>query len=156
MVRPLSELLRRKQVASPIANRSEFARIVGLFSCLSSCRSIVPGFCILFSAKVIVALHPSTSELFGGLYVHDVKLPLDKSGIESGMDVQLGYRGGKIPGTPLQAYVFGAVNTAGNTNYAAVGLSAKFGKRIYIRPGLGCQDRERVPCPAPSPTDRHG
>ena len=33
--------------------------------------------------------------------------------------------------------LFGALNTAGNTNYAAVGLSAKFGDRIYIRPGLG-------------------
>jgi lipid A 3-O-deacylase len=76
-------------------------------------------------------------ELFGGLYVHDVKLPLDKSGIESGVDVQVGYRGGSIMGTPLQPYVFGAVNSAGNTSYAAVGLSAKFGHRIFIRPGLG-------------------
>ena len=76
-------------------------------------------------------------ELFGGLYVHDVKLPTDKSGIERGMDVQLGYRGGDIGHTPLQPYVFGALNTAGKTSYAAVGLSAKFGHSIYIRPGLG-------------------
>jgi lipid A 3-O-deacylase len=79
----------------------------------------------------------AAGELFGGLYVHDVKLPLDKSGIEGGADVMLGYRGGRIAGTPLQPYIFGAVNTAGETNYAAVGLSAKFGKSIYIRPGLG-------------------
>src|SRR5881628_3042902 len=64
-------------------------------------------------------------ELFGGLYVHDVKLPTDKSGFEGGADVLLGYRGGKIAGTPVQPYIFGAVNTAGETNYAAVGLSAK-------------------------------
>lgn len=76
-------------------------------------------------------------EVFGGLYVHDVKLPTDKSGIEGGGDVMLGYRGGKVFGTPLQPYIFGALNTAGETNYAAVGLSAKFGKSIYIRPGLG-------------------
>jgi lipid A 3-O-deacylase len=76
-------------------------------------------------------------ELFGGLYVHDVKTPLDLSGIEGGADVQLGYRGGRIAGTPLQPYVFGAVNTAGQTSYAAIGLSAKFGGRIFIRPGLG-------------------
>jgi lipid A 3-O-deacylase len=76
-------------------------------------------------------------ELFGGLYVHDVKLPTDKSGLEGGADVMLGYRGGKIGKTPLQPYIFGAVNTAGETNYAAVGLSAKFGKAIYIRPGIG-------------------
>jgi hypothetical protein len=76
-------------------------------------------------------------ELFGGLYVHDVKLPTDKSGIENGVDFQLGYRGGGIGHTPLQPYVFGALNSAGQTSYAAVGLSAKFGSSLYIRPGLG-------------------
>jgi hypothetical protein len=79
----------------------------------------------------------NAGELFGGLYVHDVKTPLDKSGIEGGADVMLGYRGGAIGHTPLQPYVFGALNTAGETSYAAVGLSAKFGRSIYIRPGLG-------------------
>jgi hypothetical protein len=96
--------------------------------------------CIALSCAALFAAFSTPAvagELFGGLYVHDVKLPLDKSGIESGMDVQAGYRGGNIAGTPLQPYIFGALNTAGNTNYAAVGLSAKFGKRIYIRPGLG-------------------
>ena len=88
-------------------------------------------------AAMLAAAPASAGELFGGLYVHDVKTPLDKSGIESGLDVQLGYRGGNIVHTPLRPYVFGALNTAGNTNYAAVGLSAKFGDRIYIRPGLG-------------------
>jgi lipid A 3-O-deacylase len=29
------------------------------------------------------------------------------------------------------------VNTAGKTSYAAVGLSAKFGRSLYIRPGVG-------------------
>jgi hypothetical protein len=76
-------------------------------------------------------------ELFGGLYAHDVKLPTDKSGIENGADIQLGYRFDRIAATPLQPYVFGALNTAGQTSYAAVGLSAKFGRGVYIRPGLG-------------------
>jgi hypothetical protein len=81
-------------------------------------------------------------ELFGGVYVHDVKLPTDLSGIEGGTDLMLGYRGGTIAkplGASLQPYIFGALNTSGETNYAAVGLSAKFGlgKAIYIRPGLG-------------------
>lgn len=79
----------------------------------------------------------AASEVFGGIYAHDVKTPLDKSGVESGADIQLGYRGGNIGLTPLQPYILGAVNTAGDTNYAAVGLSAKFGKSIYVRPGLG-------------------
>jgi hypothetical protein len=76
-------------------------------------------------------------EVFGGIYVHDVKTPLDKSGIEGGADIQLGYRGGNLGLTPLQPYIFGAVNTAGETSYAAVGLSAKFGGKLYVRPGLG-------------------
>jgi hypothetical protein len=29
------------------------------------------------------------------------------------------------------------VNSAGNTHYAAVGISRKFGDRVYIRPGVG-------------------
>ena len=76
-------------------------------------------------------------ELFGGLYVHDIDTPLTKSGFEGGADLQLGWRGDRIGRTPLQPYVFGAVNTAGETNYAAVGLSAKFGDNLYVRPGLG-------------------
>lgn len=94
----------------------------------------------LCSALVAAAAVPSAAqagEVFGGLYVHDVKTPLDKSGIEGGMDVMLGYRGGRIGHTPLQPYAFGALNTAGDTSYAAIGLSAKFGDRIYIRPGVG-------------------
>jgi len=79
----------------------------------------------------------AAGELFGGLYVHDVDTPLTKSGVEGGADVQLGWRGGRIGGTPLQPYIFGALNTAGETNYAAVGVSARFGRRIYVRPGLG-------------------
>jgi lipid A 3-O-deacylase len=88
-------------------------------------------------AAIAVPAPAAAGEVFGGLYVHDVKTPLDKSGIEGGMDVMLGYRGGRIGHTPLQPYAFGALNTAGQTSYAAVGLSAKFGDRIFIRPGVG-------------------
>lgn len=93
---------------------------------------------ILGTALLALAATPAAAgELFGGIYIHDVKTPLDKSGIESGADLMLGYRGGRIAHTPLQPYAFAAVNTSGETNYAAVGLSAKFGKQIYVRPGLG-------------------
>jgi lipid A 3-O-deacylase len=88
----------------------------------------------------LACLAPSTAraeELFGGLYLHDIDSPLTKSGIEKGVDVQLGYRWDRIGGTPLQPYLFGAVNTAGETHYAVAGVSAKFGKRFYVRPGLG-------------------
>ena len=93
---------------------------------------------IAFASLSLAAAAPAQAgELFGGLYVHDVKTPLDLSGIEPGLDVQLGYRGGRIAHTPIQPYAFAAINTAGATNYAAVGLSAKFGDRLFIRPGLG-------------------
>jgi lipid A 3-O-deacylase len=91
----------------------------------------------LLPVLMAAATPAAAGELFGGLYAHDVKLPTDKSGIESGADVVIGYRGGRIGHTTLQPYAFGALNTAGDTSYAAVGLSAKFGGSIYIRPGLG-------------------
>lgn len=79
----------------------------------------------------------AAGELFGGLYAHDVDTPLTASGVERGADVQLGWRGGRIGRTPLQPYVFGALNTAGKTSYAAAGLSLKIGRQVYLRPGVG-------------------
>ncbi len=76
-------------------------------------------------------------EIFGGLLVHDVDTFLTKSGVEEGIDVQLGWRGGRIGGTPLQPYVFGSLHTKGQTHYAAAGISAKFGDALFIRPGVG-------------------
>jgi len=92
----------------------------------------------LFAALAAGLSAPAAAgELFGGLFVHDVDTPLTLSGVEGGADVQLGWRGGRIGKTPLQPYIFGALNTAGETNYAAVGLAARFGRHIYVRPGLG-------------------
>jgi hypothetical protein len=93
--------------------------------------------CALLAAAGAGSSAAHASELFGGLYVHDVKLPTDLSGLEGGMDVAVGYRGGRIGRTPLQPYIFGALNTAGETSYAAIGLSAKFGKKFFVRPGIG-------------------
>lgn len=78
-------------------------------------------------------------EVFGGLYVHGVNTPLTLGGSpEGGIDFQLGYRGDPIiRGTKLEPYVFGALNSKGDTHYAAAGLSWKFGDKLYIRPGLG-------------------
>ena len=88
-------------------------------------------------AAVTLTAPAHAGEVFGGLYVHDVDTPLTKSGIEQGADVQLGYRGGRIGRTPLQPYILGALNTAGDTSYAAAGISARFGKRLFVRPGVG-------------------
>lgn len=97
------------------------------------------------SALAALALHfvaaapARAGELFGGVYAHNVHTPLSlDSGREAGVDLQLGYRGGDLfPGLGLQPYAFGALNTAGDTSYAAAGLSWKFGHRFFVRPGLG-------------------
>lgn len=93
----------------------------------------------LFGLSLAAIAAPAhAGELFGGVYAHAVNTPLSlESGRESGVDFQLGYRGSGIAGTRLQPYVFGALNSKGDTSYAAVGLSYKFGDRFYIRPGLG-------------------
>jgi hypothetical protein len=93
---------------------------------------------LILAAGCLAAASPARAgELFGGVYVHDIDSPLTKSGIEQGADIQLGYRWDRIGRTPLEPYVFGAVNTSGETHYAAIGLSAKFGERVFIRPGFG-------------------
>jgi hypothetical protein len=92
----------------------------------------------LSMAFALFAATPAQAdELFGGLYLHDVKSPLTLSGVEPGVDAQLGFRWGRIGRTPIQPYLFGSVNSAGETHYAAAGISAKFGTRLYVRPGLG-------------------
>lgn len=81
----------------------------------------------------------SAQEIFGGIHAHAVgtKLSLGSSR-EEGADLSIGYRTGRIiPGTGLQPYAFAALNTSGDTNYAALGLSWKFGERFYVRPGVG-------------------
>lgn len=91
----------------------------------------------LLLASLFVAGPAHAGEVFGGVFIHDVSSPLTLSGVEPGVDAQLGYRFGRIGKTPLQPYIFGSVNTAGETHYAVAGMSAKFGKRLFIRPGLG-------------------
>jgi hypothetical protein len=99
----------------------------------------------MLGAMTLAAAFPgeaSAGEIFTGLHVHDVKTPLDASGIESGIDFSLGYRGssiGHLFTAELQPYIFGALNSAGNTDYAAAGLEAKFplGHHFYFRPGIG-------------------
>lgn len=90
------------------------------------------------TAALLQPAAASAAEIFGGVYIHGVDTPLTLGGDpEDGVDLQLGWRGGRIGETPLQPYVFGALNTAGDTSYAVAGLSAKFGDQIYLRPGLG-------------------
>ena len=88
-------------------------------------------------AALILPSAAQAGELFGGLYKHNVNTPLTIGSPEGGVDVQLGYRWQGIGKTGLQPYAFGALNTAGDTSYAAAGLSYKFGDKLFIRPGVG-------------------
>ena len=77
-------------------------------------------------------------EIFAGLHKHAVDTPLSLSGgDEEGVDLSLGYRFDGIGRTGLQPYVFAALNSAGDTSYAAAGISYRFGNKLYLRPGIG-------------------
>lgn len=93
------------------------------------------------AAALTMPAAANAGEVFGGVFIHGVDTPLTLGGDpEDGLDFQLGWRGGEVArvlGASLQPYVFGALNTAGDTSFAAAGISAKFGDRIYVRPGLG-------------------
>lgn len=99
----------------------------------------------MLGAMIMAIVLPSAAqagEIFIGFHDHDVKTPLDASGIETGVDFSLGYRGatiGHLFNAQLQPYIFGAVNSAGDTDYGAAGIEAKFplGENFYFRPGIG-------------------
>ena len=97
---------------------------------------------LLACAALAVAVTPAyAGEVFGGLYAHDVDTTLTKSGIEEGVDLQLGWRGGKIDflriiGRP-RPHAFVSLNSAGETHFAAAGIGWKIGRIVYVRPGVG-------------------
>ena len=99
-------------------------------------------------ALTLVSGSPAwASEVFGGVLAHDIDSPLTKGGFEDGAEVQLGWRSEPIVGLSFlgrpSAYVFGSLSTAGETNYAAAGLSWKIGQRFYARPAIGIAIHDR-------------
>ena len=80
-------------------------------------------------------------EIFGGVFAHDVKTGLTRSGFERGANLQLGWRGERIRalgaiGAP-SPHAFVSLNSAGDTHFAAAGVSWKIGRTVYARPGIG-------------------
>ena len=93
---------------------------------------------ILAATLALIASPAAAGELFGGAYVHGVDTPLTLGGDrEDGADLVLGYRGDPVTRWRLEPYGYVAVNTAGETSHAAIGVSRRFGDRFYVRPGLG-------------------
>jgi hypothetical protein len=103
---------------------------------------LLAGLCLAGAAGAAEA-----AELFGGLHAHDVDTVLTKGGFERGVDLQIGWRGERIGalraiGAPAP-HAFVSVNSAGDTNFAAAGLSWKVGGTLYLRPGVGIAVHDR-------------
>lgn len=93
-------------------------------------------------AALALAAGPAwAGELFTGLLAHDVDTPLNAGGYESGVDVEVGWRGGRIAGLSLigapSPYVFASAHSGGETHLAAAGMSWRIGGRLFARPGFG-------------------
>jgi hypothetical protein len=94
------------------------------------------------SLALLAAATPAhADEVFVGLYAHDVDTPLNLRGLGEGADFQLGWRGGRMGslraiGAP-SPYAFVAVNSGSSEHYAALGISWKIGRQVYLRPGIG-------------------
>jgi len=92
------------------------------------------------TALLCTAAPSHAQEVFGGVYAHDVNW-VTRSGIEHGVDFEVGVRGPRLHaldfiGAPRpQAFV--SVNSAGDTHFAAAGVSWQIGHRFYLRPGIG-------------------
>jgi lipid A 3-O-deacylase len=96
----------------------------------------------LTAAALAAAAAPaSAQEVFGGIFAHDVETPLNLRGVEPGVDLQIGWRGERVRGLGFigapSPYAFAAVNSTGDADYAAAGISWKIGNRLFLRPGLG-------------------
>jgi hypothetical protein len=93
------------------------------------------------AALLAVAAPAKASEIFGGLFAHDIDSPLTKGGLEDGADIQLGFRGNRIGALGLigapSPYVFASAATGGGTHFVAAGISWRIGGRLFVRPGLG-------------------
>jgi hypothetical protein len=93
------------------------------------------------SLLAFIAAPAAAQEVFGGVYAHDVKTGLTRSGIEEGVDLELGWRGGRIDALSFvgtaSPHAFVSLNSAGDTHFAAAGVNWKIGNTVYIRPGIG-------------------
>jgi hypothetical protein len=93
---------------------------------------------LLLAAAFLVPAPAAATEIFGGVHAQGVRTPFSlNANREGGAAVSLGIRGERLGRTPLQPYAFASLNTDGGTNFLVAGLSARFGSRVYVRPGVG-------------------
>ena len=90
------------------------------------------------AVALTLAAPATATDIFAGVHAHGMQTPLSlQADREGGIDFSLGIRGERMGRTSLRPYAFASLNTKGDTNFLAAGLSAKFGNRFYVRPGLG-------------------
>jgi hypothetical protein len=97
--------------------------------------------CLALASLVAGTAPAKAGDIFAGLYAHNVETPLTTAEREGGSDFQLGWRGGRIEalralGAP-SPHVYALVNSDGDTNFASAGISWRWGRRLYLRPGIG-------------------
>ena len=86
------------------------------------------------------AVTPARADsIWAGVYQHDITLAQVK--FETGQDIKAGWIG-----TPISAlsaigkpapHALASASLNGGTNYLAAGLNWKFGRTLYVRPGIG-------------------
>ena len=98
----------------------------------------------LVTAALGTPSQATAGDLLAGVLAHNADLGITTCCSESGtVDVQFGYRTLPIRSLrrfgDIRAHVLGEVNTAGGTNFVAVGLSYRFtfARDFYVAPGLG-------------------
>ena len=98
---------------------------------------------IATAALAAIAATPAIAqEAFVGVYAHEVDTPFTFPVNESGVDIMAGYRFDEAEwlsflGKP-QPYVFGSLNSEGDTSFAGAGLSWRLDAGpVYFRPGIG-------------------
>jgi lipid A 3-O-deacylase len=93
------------------------------------------------SVSLLIAQPVMAQEVYVGSSFHGVDTPFSLETFERGSDLQAGIRSAPIAalkaiGRP-SAYVHAQVSLQGNTSLVASGLSWKFGRKFYVRPGIG-------------------
>lgn len=92
------------------------------------------GIAALVSSAPVVA-----DDLWLGVYEHDITLAQTR--FESGQDIKVGWIGNPIAalraiGRPAP-HLLVSKSLNGSTDYAAAGLNWTFGRKLYVRPGVG-------------------
>ena len=97
--------------------------------------------CFLLSALTVplLASPALADELWLGVYEHDITLA--QTEFETGQDIKGGWIGAPINqlhaiGRP-SPHLLLSKSLNGGTDYAAAGLNWRFGRTLYVRPGIG-------------------